>query len=165
MPSLFEIIFANAWNIAAIPGRRKFKGGFAIGYLIVDGKPTKHLFYIPNLKRAEHIVIIGKTGSGKSYLLRYFCLQDILASRGFIYIDHHGDTIPFLLSAMAEEQARTGVDFASRVIVVSPGDPHHAVGLNVLEAEGEHETFVQAGALTAILKERWGMEHFGARTE
>ena len=145
--------------------RRKLKGGLAIGSLIIDGKTTKQLFYLPHNRRVEHIVIIGKTGSGKSFLIKFIGWADVPTERGLIIADFHGDLIPFFLAGIAEEEHRTGRDLASRVVVIRPGDPNWAVGINVLSASGQHEAFVQAAAITAILKERWGMEHFGPRTE
>jgi hypothetical protein len=50
-------------------------------------------------------------------------------------------------------------------VVIAPGDPDWAVGLNVLAAEGEQEIFNQIAVFTAILRERFGIEHFGPRTE
>jgi hypothetical protein len=47
--------------------------------------------------RNRHTYIIGKTGSGKSSLLRNLIMQDMAAGRGLIYLDPHGDTAQQLL--------------------------------------------------------------------
>ncbi|PYT68549.1 MAG: hypothetical protein DMG41_33365 [Acidobacteria bacterium] len=52
-------------------------------YRVYDGQPTKARVSIPRNRRAEHIAILGKTGTGKSSLLRFFLKQDIQAGRGF----------------------------------------------------------------------------------
>ncbi len=40
---------------------------------------------IPQDRRAEHVAVLGKTGTGKSSLLRCLAKQDIEAGRGFVY--------------------------------------------------------------------------------
>jgi len=160
-----ENIIANLWNRLVLASKPKLKGGLKLGTLVVDGRPSKKPYFLPQTRRSEHLVTLGKTGSGKSFLLRHLCLCDIKAGRGFLYFDHHGDAIPFLLSAMAAEERQTGKDFASRLVVLEPGNLEWAVGLNPMAVQGEQQTFIQIVAVTAILKERWGLEHFGARTE
>jgi type IV secretory pathway VirB4 component len=165
MTSLFDIAIANLWNRLWRLKQQRLKSGFVLGFLVVDGKITRKPFYIPNLKRIEHTVIVGKTGTGKSYLLFFEALQDIKAGRTVILFDFHGYGIPFLLSAMAAEEKQSGKNLAGKVVVIAPGDPDWAVGLNVLAAEGEQEIFNQIAVFTAILRERFGIEHFGPRTE
>src|SRR5689334_18811988 len=41
--------------------------------------------------RRQHMYVIGKTGTGKSTLLRNLILQDLYAGRGVGLIDPHGD--------------------------------------------------------------------------
>ena len=41
--------------------------------------------------RAQHLYVVGKTGLGKSTLLRNLILQDLYAGRGVGLLDPHGD--------------------------------------------------------------------------
>ena len=161
---LLETTFANLWNRIARLGRRRITGGLDLGFLVIDKRVSKHHFYIPHIKRAEHMVVLGKTGSGKTRLLLRMCLQDIRAGRGFVYFDHHGDTVPHLLSAIAEEEKRQGKDFSHRVVVIDPADSEWSVGLNVLQPTGRNP-FIEVVSVAGILKERWGLTTFGAPTE
>jgi DNA helicase HerA-like ATPase len=163
--SVVEHIITNAWNRTARLFRPKLTGGLALGSLVLDENATKKQFFLPESKRPEHVVVLGKTGSGKSYLFRYICLQDIRAQRGFVFFDHHGDTIPFLLAAIAEEEKRTGQDLSQKVVVIEPANLEWSVGLNVLGTAQGHQLFVDVVGITGILKDRWGLTHFGARTE
>jgi len=159
-----EYIFANLWNRIIRLGRRKLTGGLDLGLLVVDRRVTKRHFFIPHIKRAEHMVVVGKTGSGKTYLLLRICLQDIRAGRGFVFFDHHGDTVPRLLAAIATEEKRSGQDLSGRVVVIDPSDSQWSVGLNVLQPTGRNP-FVEVVSIAGILKERWGLTSFGAPTE
>ena len=106
----------------------------------------------------------GKTGQGKSFLIRNFLRQDIEGGTGFLLADLHGDLVPYALAAVGAHERRTNRDLSSRLIVVDPADPDFSVGLNVLE--GSHANpFVQIAEFTHILKKRWHLETFGARTE
>ena len=161
---LLETTFANLWNRVARLGQRRLTGGLDLGFLVIDKRVSKRHFYIPHIKRAEHMVVLGKTGSGKTRLLLRMCLQDILAGRGFVFFDHHGDTVPHLLSAIAEEEKRQGKDFSHRVVVIDPADSEWSVGLNVLQPTGRNP-FIEVVSVAGILKERWGLTTFGAPTE
>lgn len=165
MASFFEIPIANTWNRLLHLRQPKLKGGLTLGRRVIEGRLSKLPLYLLQIKRTEHIAVLGRTGSGKTSLLKSICLSDIRAGRGFLYIDHHGDTIPFLLSAIAQEEVRTGMDFAERVVVFEPGNPDCAIGLNPLAIPSGQQAFVQTVGIAAVLKERWGLDHFGARTE
>jgi len=41
-----------------------------LGFQVVDGETTASSTTIPQLKRTEHMAILGRTGTGKSSLLR-----------------------------------------------------------------------------------------------
>src|SRR5258708_5694641 len=77
-----------------------------LGFRVHDEQTTRSYVTIPNNRRAEHIAILGKTGTGKSSLLRYLLKQDIAAGRGFACFDLHGDVTGFVL-AMVAAQERT----------------------------------------------------------
>ena len=50
-------------------------------------------FGIKQLDRRSHMYICGKTGSGKSHLIKNLLLQDIEAGRGCALFDPHGDLV------------------------------------------------------------------------
>lgn len=145
--------------------QRHAKGnrGLDLGFLVADGQVTRTHVSIPQVRRAEHIAIVGKTGTGKSSLLRSLCAQDIAARRGFVYFDLHGDATPFLLRTIAREEQRSREDLSEKLILVEPGDPEYSVGLNILEQRSS--TFVQIAEFVEVLKERWHLAYLGARSE
>ena len=96
--------------------------GLDLGAQVIDEHLSAKRVTIPQGRRPEHIAVLGKTGSGKSFLIRHFAEQDIEALRGFLCFDLHGDTMPFLLKVVAAEEQRTGADLSERLIVIEPAD-------------------------------------------
>jgi energy-coupling factor transporter ATP-binding protein EcfA2 len=165
MSAIIEQIIVYAWNQLRNSGRRGFGGGLQIGHTVIDGRETRSLVTIPHAKRAEHIAILGKTGSGKSMLLRHMAAQDIHSGRGFVFFDLHGDATPILLKLVAEHERRINRDLSAKLIVIEPGDPERSVGLNVIGQGTGQNSFVQIAEFAEVLKQRWQLAAFGARTE
>lgn len=161
----FENIIANLWNRLTRLFKRRLTGGLVLGKIVTDGRITKLKYFLPQLKRAEHLVILGKTGQGKSFLILFLCLQDIRAGRGFVMFDPHGSLIPLILQAIAFEEKRTGRDLSGNVIVIEPANQVSSIGFNPLEGNRGQHSFVSIIGLTAVIKERWGLAHFGPQTE
>jgi hypothetical protein len=163
--AIIENLIANIWNRASRLFRRKLSGGLLLGIIVVDGKLTKTKYFLPQGKRSEHMMVLGKTGQGKSFLILFLCIQDIRAGRGFLIIDPHGSLIPLILQFIANEEKRTGEDLSSKVIVIEPGNPLCSVGFNPLEVASGQKSFVSIVGIASIIKERWGLSHFGPQTE
>ena len=136
-----------------------------LGSQVLDGELDKKRVVLSETRRKEHIAVLGKTGTGKSSLLRSLCAQDISAGRGFVYFDLHGDATPFLLRRVAEEERRRRCDLSDRLIVIDPSDPEWSVGLNILGGAKDDWLFVQIAEFTELLKHRWQLDSLGPRTE
>jgi hypothetical protein len=164
---MLERLFAAAWNRLAATNKAKPDPAprLDFGQIVSDGEVQRARAYLPQSRRAEHVAILGKTGSGKSFFLRHLASQDIRAGRGFTFFDLHGDAMPFLLRLVAAEERRRRVDLSEKLIVIEPGDPEYSVGLNVLENTAGQQSYTQLSEFAQILKSRWNLESFGARTE
>src|ERR1039457_1974957 len=142
MNSFFEQLFAYAWNrMVARPAHPTNPNSLSLGSLVIDGKATASRMIIPQVKRGEHMAILGRTGTGKSSLWRYLASQDINCGRGFVFFDLHGDAAPVLLQLLARQEQITRADLSTKVIVIEPPDTEVSVGLNVLEAGGTQHSF------------------------
>jgi len=96
--------------------------------------------------RRRHMYIIGKTGTGKTELLKDLIMQDIRAGKGICYMDPHGDAIQDLLSMIPPERAED-------VIYFNPGDTTRPMGLNLLEANTEDQKhFVATSVINMMYK-------------
>jgi len=165
MLHFIEQLITSFWNRLQGGRRRaqKIAIGITLGLLVADELVTRRRVGLSSTRRTMHMALLGKTGSGKSSLLKYLCLQDIEAGRGFVYFDLHGDATPFLLRAIAAEEWEQHEHLSDRLIVISPADLDMSVGLNPLE-DAEPD-FVRIAEFAEVLKQRWGLDHFGARTD
>lgn len=166
MKRLLEKLVARIWNrISGGRARKAVSAGLLLGNRIVDEAATPTRVVIPQQRRAMHIALLGRTGTGKSSLLRSFCEQDIEAGQGILVFDIHGELTPALLSVIAREEQRTRTDLSERVIVVNPADPEFSVGINPLEGTRNQNSFVRVMQFAEVLKHRWGLHGLGARTD
>ena len=139
------------------------RGGLYLGYRVVDGAVTRSHVLMSNTRRTTHIAVLGKTGSGKSSFLRYLAEQDIAADRGFLYFDLHGDATPLLLRAINAREREERRHLSDKLILIEPADPTVSVGLNPLEQESTD--FVRIAEFAQLLRDRWHLDTFGARTD
>src|SRR5579864_118892 len=165
MSSFIENLTAGIWNALQRTGSRKSNQGLLLGHEIREEQFTSKPIVLLDSVLLEHIWIVGTTGSGKTTLIRYSAQENIRQRRGIVYFDLHGDSVPILLSTIAEEEARTGEDLSRRLILIQPADREFSIGWNFLEQTSGQEAFMQIAEITAILKKRWALETSGPRTE
>jgi len=94
--------------------------------------------------RMKHMYIIGKTGVGKSELLKQMITQDIKNGEGVGVIDPHGDLIEDLLQIIPPERAED-------VILFDPSDTNRPMGLNMLEANTEEERHYVVSSIVGLM--------------
>jgi len=164
---MIERLLTSTWNRFVAPRNPNQEPGsrLDLGFRVIDTEVHRSRAYLLDSKRCEHVAILGKTGQGKSFFLRHLSGQDVRDNRGFVFFDLHGDTMPFLLRLVAAEERRRGVDLSDRLIVIEPADAEFSIGLNVLEAQEDQQNYVQLAEFAQILKARWNLDSFGARTE
>src|SRR5580700_1751595 len=107
--------------------------------------------------RRRHLYVIGKTGTGKSTLLRNLIVQDIDAGRGLMLLDPHGDLAEELLDYIPPHR----IDDA---IYVAPADLSHPVGFNLLERVAIDDRPLVAANIVVAFKHLW-RESWGPRLE
>jgi RHS repeat-associated protein len=138
MIRFLEQLIAGIWNRLRGRGReaRRERGTLSLGSRVLDGQITRHPVTLSNVRRTMHVAVLGKTGTGKSSLLRYLAEQDIQADRGFLYFDLHGDTTPFLLRTINARERQEHRHLSDKLILIEPADPIVSVGPNPLEQQG-----------------------------
>jgi DNA helicase HerA-like ATPase len=104
------------------------------------------------------VYVVGKTGTGKSTLLEHLLLGAVETGFGACLIDPHGD----LCQAVA---AHLPGRHWHRVVVLSPRDAVHAVGLRLLEQTPALSRDLLASGLVQVFRKLWGPILFGPRSE
>ena len=136
-PHIFWLYAKTAPAPAQIPTEGTYLG-------ISTYRGVKRPVYISDSDRMKHIYIIGKTGTGKSELLKDLILQDIRKGYGVCFMDPHGDAVEDLLQLIPPERAED-------VIYFNPADTSHPMGLNLLEAKTEDEKHFAATAVINMM--------------
>ena len=78
----------------------------------------RKLFGIKLRDRRSHVYVIGKTGTGKSTLLRTLMRQDLTHGHGFALLDPHGDLVEELVADIpaAQRDKTTYIDVTSGAV-------------------------------------------------
>ncbi len=126
------------WLMArkAAPPPNLPKEGLLLG--VVKYRGQEHPVRIKHGDRRRHMYIIGKSGSGKSEMMKAMVKQDIEEGKGVCVIDPHGDFAQDALAFVPKHRA-------DDVIYFSPADTERPMGLNLLEYDEnypEQKTFV-----------------------
>lgn len=111
---------------------------------ISNYRGIKRQVFIGNEDRMRHVYIIGKTGTGKSELLKDMISQDIREGKGLCFMDPHGDALQDIMKLIPPERAED-------VIYFNPSDTERPMGLNLLEAKTEDQKHFAATAVINMM--------------
>ena len=114
--------------------------------------------YMKQDDRRRHFYIIGKSGTGKSTILKSMLKQDAQSKNGMCLIDPHGDLVEGILPHIPRERA-------DDIIIFDPGDLGRPMGLNILEAETQDEKEFMSQEALAIFIKMFGEEIMGPRLQ
>jgi type IV secretory pathway TraG/TraD family ATPase VirD4 len=107
--------------------------------------------------RRQHVYILGKTGAGKSTLIKNMAIQDIRNGAGVAVVDPHGDLAEDLLRFIPKTRIND-------VVYFNPADVEFPAGLNILEVKTDDEKQLVASSLVSVFKHLW-RDSWGPRTE
>ncbi len=112
-------------------------------------------FGVRQADRRFHIYAIGKTGTGKSTLLRTLALSDVLNGRGFALFDPHGDLVEEVLECMPETR---------RIDVIHLDTPRGNWTFNPLACVAVGQEALAVAELIEVFKKIW-TDDWGPRLE
>jgi hypothetical protein len=114
-------------------------------------------FGISRVDRRQHLYAIGKTGTGKTALLRNLICQDIERGYGVGVIDPHGDLAEELLDCIPAWRA-------DHLLYFNPADSDFPVGFNLVRSSLGSKSYLEASALVGAFKHIW-RDSWGPRLE
>src|SRR5436309_2657108 len=112
-----------------------------------EASNPKHILAVPGTK---HAVILGKTGTGKSTLLKNIIVGKVRAGEGLTVLDPHGQLVDDLIHFIPRSRLQD-------VIWFDPAD-EQVVGLNFFDGPGEDHKKVSAilSMFSTIWANFWG---------
>lgn len=109
---------------------------------------NQRVFGIKKRDRRQHMYVIGKTGVGKSVLLKNMALQDIRAGRGIGVVDPHGEFVEEVLSQIPSDRIND-------VVYFNPVDADFPIGFNILEVSDVKYKHLVVSDLLGIFTKIW----------
>lgn len=113
-----------------------------------DFRSQDRIFGIKRSDRRQHMYVIGKTGTGKTTLLRNMVIQDIANGEGLCVVDPHGEFVEDLLKMIPKDRVKD-------VVYFNPGDQDFHVGFNPLELSDPRYKHLVASGLMGIFTKIW----------
>ncbi|MCX6791399.1 MAG: type IV secretion system DNA-binding domain-containing protein [Candidatus Gribaldobacteria bacterium] len=105
-------------------------------------------FGVRRVDRRQHTYVIGKTGVGKTALLKNMALQDIERGEGLAIIDPHGEFVEEVLDKIPASRAND-------VIYFNPADLDYPISFNILEVPDVKYKHLVASGLIGVFTKIW----------
>ena len=109
---------------------------------------TRTKFGIKLDDRRRHFYVVGKTGMGKTDMLKNAAGQDIQEGRGMGFVDPHGEAVEELLDFVPAERVQD-------VIYFNPADTRYPFAFNVMEQVDAENRHIIASGLMSVFKKIW----------
>ncbi|MBX4204684.1 MAG: type IV secretion system DNA-binding domain-containing protein [Candidatus Doudnabacteria bacterium] len=140
----------------APPPQNAPAAGLLLGESHYRGQDTK--IFIERDDRRRHQYIIGRTGTGKTELMKNMAIQDIRNGEGVCIVDPHGDFVEDVLQYIPKERAQD-------VILFEPFDMERPLGLNMLEVKDDSQKDFAVQEMIAIFMKLFPPEMIGPMFE
>lgn len=122
-----------------------------------DFRSQRRTFGIKQADRRQHCYIIGKSGTGKTTLLRNLIISDIRNGHGVAVIDPHGDLVESVLACIPSHRT-------DDVAYFNPADQAFPIGFNILESVAPTLQPLVASHVISVFKNIW-QDSWGPRLE
>jgi len=105
-------------------------------------------FGIKTDDRRRHVYVIGKTGMGKTVMLKNMAIQDIQSGQGICFIDPHGEAAEELLDFIPSNRIND-------VVYINPADLDYPIAFNIMEKVNLEHRHLVASGLMGVFKKIW----------
>ncbi|HLE19182.1 MAG TPA: type IV secretion system DNA-binding domain-containing protein [Syntrophales bacterium] len=126
-------------------------------FAVTNYRHLRKRFGIKEKDRLGHMYVIGKTGTGKSTLLKNLIAADIRNGNGLALIDPHGDLAEDVFDLVPEERIED-------VIYFNPQDLDYPTAFNLLERATPYSHYLIVSGLISVFKKVWA-DFWGPRLE
>ncbi len=126
-------------------------------FAVTNFRNKRHVFGIKKDDRRRHIYVIGKTGTGKSTLLKNMIISDIISGNGIALVDPHGELAESVLKYVPKERIKD-------VVYFNPADTEFPIAFNIAENSNQNERHLISSGLIGIFKKLWA-DSWGPRLE
>lgn len=123
-----------------------------------DFRNTNDLFGIYQADRLFGMYLLGKTGSGKTNLLKTLLYQDVYKNRGCCLFDINGDLLKEVLSFIPEERKKD-------VVYLDATDFNLTLGYNPLKKVSYNKRALIASSILETFQKLWGGQSWGLKLE
>jgi len=123
-----------------------------------DFRNSKDLFGIYQKDRLNGMYLLGKTGSGKTNLMKVLMYQDVVFNRGFCLFDVNGDVLKEVLELIPKDRKKD-------VVLIDTANPSLSVGYNPLRKVPVHKRALIASSLLETFQKIWGKQAWGLKLE
>ncbi|QDT43470.1 AAA-like domain protein [Gimesia alba] len=134
---------------AGLATREREKGTTVLG--AVDFHGRSEVFGMRLADRRRHLAIMGKTGMGKSTLIKNLIGSDIAAGHGVALIDPHGDLAEEVIAAIPSHRTND-------VVYFDPSDRSYPIGLNLLDCPNLQLRHLTASAVSSVIQKVYGVD-------
>lgn len=107
------------------------------------------IFGIRQADRLMHFYCVGKSGSGKTSLLKVLMQEDLIARRGFTFLDVHGDAASDMVSIIRSKFKGT------KLIYFDATDPNISFGYNPIRKVGPAKRSLVVSSILEIFERNW----------
>ncbi len=116
----------------------------------------KKRFGIKREDRRRHMYILGKTGTGKSTMMKNMIIQDIQAGEGVGIFDPHGELAESILDYIPSNRVND-------VVIIDPSDIDNPVSINLLDLKDKSLKDLVADNIVSVFKKHF--DSWGPRLE
>lgn len=124
----------------------------------VDFRHDHRLFGIYQPDRLMGMYLLGKTGAGKTNLMKVLMHGDIQEGRGFCLFDVNGDVIREVLDLVPLERQKD-------LVYLDAGNMEQAWGYNPIRRVPYNTRPLIASSILSTFKKLWGTQAWGVKLE
>ncbi|MBI4138133.1 MAG: type IV secretion system DNA-binding domain-containing protein [Candidatus Wildermuthbacteria bacterium] len=115
---------------------------------VTNFRNSERKFGIKTDDRRRHFYAVGKTGMGKTEMLKNMAVQDIQNGHGMGFVDPHGEAAEGMLKFVPEHRIKD-------VIYFNPADTAYPIAFNIMESVGVEYRYLVASGLMSVFKKIW----------